>query len=86
MTTIQLAGQGFTFSGIGRTGIFQPPDTCGVQECAKTPGAFRLDSIRYEFDAAAPVPEPTSMLLIGSGLAGLAALRKRRNRGRAIEG
>jgi hypothetical protein len=44
------------------------------------PGAFVLDSARYEFDAAAPVPEPASMLLIGAGVAGLAAVRRRRQR------
>ena len=37
VTTIQLAGDGFTFSGIGRTGIFEPLDTCGVPDCV--PGA-----------------------------------------------
>jgi hypothetical protein len=36
-------------------------------------------SVRYDFVSADPVPEPASMLLFGSGLAALAAVRRRRH-------
>jgi len=41
------------------------------------PGSLVLDSLRYDFDASAS-PEPASMILLGSGLAGLIAMRSRR--------
>jgi hypothetical protein len=51
-------------------------------EYPQAPGSFFVSSVHYEFaDAtdAAAVPEPMSMMLVGTGLAGLAALRRRRN-------
>jgi len=42
------------------------------------PGGLFLSTARYDFaDDTAPVPEPASVLLIGTGLASLAALRRR---------
>jgi hypothetical protein len=40
-------------------------------------GAWRLQHLRYDFSDAAAVPEPMSLLLVGTGLAALAHRRRR---------
>ena len=41
---------------------------------------FNVQSFSYGFEAASSTPEPASMLLLGTGLAGLAAVRHRRRK------
>ena len=47
------------------------------------PNRWSVDSVRYDFTAADPVPEPTTMLLVGVGIAGVA--RRVRRRARSAE-
>ena len=43
------------------------------------PGPFVLDGLTFEASAA-PIPEPSTLLLFGTGLGGLAAWRMRKGR------
>jgi hypothetical protein len=70
------AWRNLTLFGSGTaTATFRP---YGAPELAP---ALLLDSIRYEFDPA-PSPEPATIVLTGSALAGLWAARARRKRSR----
>ena len=44
------------------------------------PDALWLDTVTYNCEPAAATPEPASLLLLGTGLCGLAAARRRRTR------
>jgi hypothetical protein len=46
-------------------------------------GAWQFENALYQFSAADPVPEPSTVLLVGSGIAALARRRRHRARARA---
>ena len=73
----------FFVSGSGKVDLFGAGTTSlSFVPYAAFPGAFQLTSATYDFEAASAVPEPLSAVLVGTGLAGLAALRRRRKPGR----
>jgi hypothetical protein len=76
----------FVFSGrfrpvdsyIDLTGSGTATLTFGPYGSPLHPDAFATESVRFDFEAAAPTLEPASLILVASGLAGLALRRRRR--------
>lgn len=49
------------------------------------PVLFDFRSIRYDFEPTAPIPEPATLLLVGSGIAGMAYRCRKRRRPAAVQ-
>ena len=61
--------------GISRIQIFETSDDNGL--------VGGLDNVRYELTSTEPIPEPATMLLLGTGLVGVAGASRRRKKKQA---
>ena len=57
-----------------------PEDFLGITEIiwTQSDGRLQIDNLVYEVVGPAPIPEPSTMLLLGTGLAGIVAWRARK--------
>lgn len=70
------AGGGGSFAGLSFTSGF---DRIVIATEHNINGAFAIDNFRFE-GGTQPVPEPATMLLLGTGLVGLVSARKKKKK------
>jgi hypothetical protein len=84
--TISLLNQGSGVQFAGFTDAGKLISSITLDATVGTTGdIIGVDDVRYVASSASPVPEPTSLLLLGTGLVGMVLLRGRRKIGLSVE-